>query len=444
MVNKKASLQTLRPLALLRLPPGRRMVAPVAFKEWMSAMAQQSGESRFDIVIVGGGPVGMTLALALTRFLPGVRLALVDRRPMSVPQDMRASAIAAGVRRIFEAIDLWPSMAEAANPIAEMRITDSGPSDIARPLFLKFAEAVAPGEPIAHMVPNRASAAALIDASKGEFAILDPGAVTTLDVSPGAAQITLADGRTVTAPLVVAADGGRSELRRMAGISTFSHDYRQSGIVTTIGHAVPHENIAYEHFRPAGPFASLPLKGDFSSLVWTESRERAAALLAMAPADLAKEIEAVMGSTLGSVEIADPVQSFPLHLVLARKFAVPRVALVGDAAHVVHPLAGQGLNLGLKDVAVLAEVLVEAGRLGEDLGSIDVLERYQRRRWADTGLMAMATDGLNRLFSNDLAPVRALRDFGLSVVDRVSPLKDGFIAQAAGTNGAKLLKGLPL
>ncbi|WMT86963.1 FAD-dependent monooxygenase [Pelagibacterium sp. 26DY04] len=395
----------------------------------------------FDVLVVGGGPVGLSLAIALTRFMPGIALGLLDRRHLSVPQDSRASAIAAGVRHLFEAIGVWPGMADAANPIAAMKITDSGTGDMARPVFLDFAGPATPGEPFAHMVPNTASAAALL-AGIDAVEIVEPGAVAAFMAGPAHAEITLEDGRALRATLVIAADGGRSTLRHLAGIKTFSHDYRQAGLVTTITHSEPHNDIAYEHFLPAGPFASLPLKGNQSSLVWTEKPQMAQALLAMAPADLAGRIEAAMGSVLGQVEIAEKVQSFPLHLVLAHRFAAPRLALVGDAAHVIHPLAGQGLNLGLRDVAVLTEVLIDALRLGEDFGRIEVLERYEGRRRADTAAMALATDGLNRLFSNDMAPLRALRDFGLSLVDRAAPLKEAFIGQAAGTSGAKLLRGL--
>lgn len=406
-------------------------------------MTDQSGSERYDVLIVGGGPVGLSLAIALTRFVPGIRLGLIDRRPLSVPKDSRASAIAAGVRHLFEAIGVWSGMAAEANPIAEMKITDSGTGDISRPVFLDFAGPKAPGEPFAHMVPNTASASALI-AGAGSVDILAPGAVAAFSVGPARAEIELEDGRRLEATLVIAADGGRSTLRSLAGIRAFSHDYRQAGLVTTISHVEPHHDVAYEHFRPAGPFASLPLRGNRSSLVWTEAPDTAQALLAMTRESLAERIEAAMGSVLGRVEVVETVQSFPLNLVLAHRFVAPRLALVGDAAHVIHPLAGQGLNLGLRDVAVLAEVLVDAMRLGEDFGRLDVLERYQGRRRGDTAMMALATDGLNRLFSNDLAPVRAIRDLGLSVVDRIDPLKEAFIAQAAGSSGAKLLKGIAL
>ncbi|OYX02897.1 MAG: hypothetical protein B7Z15_18715 [Rhizobiales bacterium 32-66-8] len=213
-----------------------------------------------------------------------------------------------------------------------------------------------------------------------------------------------------------------------------------------MAHALPHEGVAYEHFRPAGPFASLPLPGNRSSLVWTERTADAPRFLAMDDATLAAEIEAVMGSTLGTVTVDDKLMGFPLRRQMARAFIAPRLALVGDAAHVVHPIAGQGLNLGLKDVAALAEVVIETVRLGLDLGSDEVLARYQNWRRLDTMGMAVMTDGLNRLFSNDVAPVRALRDFGLGLVDRAGPVKAALIRTAAGIapSGPKLLSGLPL
>lgn len=407
-------------------------------------MAEAKSTSPYDVLIVGGGPVGLTLALSLVRFLPGLRLGLLDRRALAIPKDSRASAVAAGGQRLFEAIGVWPGMAEDANPIARMRITDSGTGELARPLLLSFEGPEAPGEPFAYMVPNTASAGALLTAGEGAFEVIEPGSVSAFSAHGAGAVLTLEDGRQLSARLVVAADGGRSTLRGLAGIGVFSRDYRQSGVVTTIAHQLPHDDVAYEHFRPAGPFASLPLRGNRSSLVWAEAPETAQALTAMTPQELALSIEVAMGSTLGAVEVVETVQSFPLGLVLAHRFVVPRLALVGDAAHVIHPIAGQGLNLGLKDVAVLAEVLVDAARLGEDIGGLGVLERYQARRRADTALMALATDGLNRLFSNEIAPMRALRDFGLSIVDRIDPLKSAFIDQAASRRGAKLLKGLPL
>jgi len=397
---------------------------------------------KFDVVIVGAGPVGMTLSLALAQSMRGLRVALVDRRELSIPKDNRASAIAAGVRRIFDALGVWSDMATAAQPITAMRITDSGKGDISRPLFLTFEGQVAPNEPFAYMVPNQASSAALMAGMADLVTIIAPAEIA--DWSEG--RLTLADGRVLTASLIVAADSARSELRQRAGIATTSHDYHQTGLVATIAHELPHEGVAYEHFRPAGPFASLPLRGNRSSLVWTESAECARTFLAMDPAQQEAEIEAAMGSTLGKVSLEDKLMGFPLRLQIARSFIGPRLALVGDAAHVVHPIAGQGLNLGLKDAAALAEVIVDALRLGMDHGSDEILARYQAWRRLDTASMVAVTDGMNRLFSNDLPPIRALRDFGLGLVDRAQPLKGAMIRAASGLSqsGPKLLSGLPI
>ncbi|MFY8030728.1 MAG: FAD-dependent monooxygenase [Devosia sp.] len=404
-------------------------------------------DEHFDIAIVGGGPTGLAMALALTRFGDGLKVALLDRRPFAVPRDQRAFAIAAGVRRVFEQLGVWDAMLPSASPVKAMKITDSGRGDISRPLFLQFEGDVAPGEPFAHLVPNSAMQAALLAAVEGQVSFLAPVEISAL--APG--KLTLKDGRTISAPLVIASDGGQSALRTMAGIGVVSHDYRQSGIVTTITHELDHQGTAYEHFRPNGPFASLPLldaegRGLRSSLVWTETTEEAARIKAL-PLDVAAaEIEAAMGSSLGAVTVEEVPQAFPLALRLAKSFIGPRLALIGDAAHVVHPIAGQGLNLGLKDVAALAEVVVDAMRMGLDHGAPDTLERYQRWRRLDTSLMAVVTDGMNRLFSNDVAPVRALRDLGLGVVDRLPLVKNVLISRAAGIerNGPRLLSGFPI
>jgi 2-octaprenyl-6-methoxyphenol hydroxylase len=408
---------------------------------------QPMREELFDVAIVGGGPVGLTLALALVRSVSGMRVAVLDRRDFAVPRDQRASAIAAGVKRVFQSLGMWDALEPAASPILGMKITDSGTGDISRPLFLKFEGDVAPGEPFAHMLPNTATIAALLAALQDEVTFITPVEITGYSADAAVARLSLADGRVIAAPLLVASDGGNSALRGMAGISVIAHDYKQSGIVTTIAHELDHQGVAYEHFRPAGPFASLPLSGGRrSSLVWTESHEAAARYQRLPLDQVAGQIEAVMGSSLGVVTVEEKLQAFPLKMQIARDFVSARLALIGDAAHVVHPIAGQGLNLGLKDVAALAEVVVDAMRLGLDHGAADALERYQRWRRFDTTLMAMVTDGMNRLFSNDLEPVRALRDFGLGVVDRLPPLKDAMIARAAGLErgGPKLLRGLPI
>ncbi len=390
--------------------------------------------------------MGLAQALALTRFQQGLRVALVDRRAFSVPDDKRAFALSAGVRRVLEVLGVWSGIAPEAQPIRAMKITDSGTGDISRPVFLTFEGDVVPGEPYAHMAPNRVLTRVLLEALADRVTFVAPVEVTSYAAGPARASLSLKDGRTLEAPVIIAADGAMSALRGMAGIGVVSHDYHQAGIVTTIAHELPHEGTAYEHFRPAGPFASLPLPGNRSSLVWTERTAEAARLKSLPLDETAGLIEAAMGSSLGKVTVEESLQSFPLRLQIARDFMGPRLALIGDAAHVIHPLAGQGLNLGLKDVAALTETLIDAMRLGLDPGSPDVLERYQQWRRFDTSLMAAVTDNLNRLFSNDAPPLRALRDLGLGLVDRMSPIKDALISRAAGleSDGPRLTRGMPL
>lgn len=405
-----------------------------------------TNQQDFDVIIVGGGPVGMSLAAALVQFVPDIKICLCERRAFAVPDDARAIALSAGATRLFESLGLWPAMAEHASPISHMRITDSGDGDMSRPVFLNFDGDIAKGRPFAHMVPNRTIIGTLMQALGDKVTLEAPVEITDWQAGPGSASLTLKDGRTLKAALIVAADGARSMLRSRAGIGVSGHDYGQSGLVTTIAHALPHNETAYEHFRPAGPFASLPLPGQRSSLVWSEKTARAEELRDMPTEQLAREIETAMGHNLGHVEIVDRVQAFPLRLQIAKSFVGDRLALVGDAAHVLHPIAGQGLNLGLKGIAALAEVIVDAIRLGQDHGGADILARYEAWRRGDTLMMAAAMDGLNKLFSNDVAAVRAIRDFGLGMVDRIEPVKARLIGQAAaaGQGEPKLLRGLSL
>jgi 2-octaprenyl-6-methoxyphenol hydroxylase len=324
-----------------------------------------------------------------------------------------------------------------------MVVTDSQLADATRPVFLTFAGEVEPGEPFAHMVENRNLIDALASRAEAAGVDLRATAVNSYEASADGIDVVLADGSTIAASLLVAADGARSKLREQAGIATHGWEYDQSGIVVTVGHERDHHGRAEEHFLPAGPFAILPLTGKRSSLVWTETRKEAARITALSDEEFHGELEQRFGLHLGEIKALDKPRAFPLGYFVARSFIAERLALVGDAAHVIHPIAGQGLNMGLKDVAALAEVVVDAARLGMDPGQADVLERYQRWRRFDTMAMGVATNSLNLLFSNESKLLRAVRDIGLGLVDRAPPVKNLFIRQAAGLTGEvpRLLKG---
>jgi 2-octaprenyl-6-methoxyphenol hydroxylase len=396
------------------------------------------------IVICGGAFAGLALALALRQGLgPEIPVIVVDpalgQRPS---RDPRATAIVAACRRLFEAIGIWAEIAETTQPILDMVVTDSRLDDATRPVFLTFAGDVEPGEPFAHMVENRRLIDALVARTEAEGVDLRATAVSTFEANADVVSVTLTDGSVIEASLLVAADGARSKLRERAGIVTHGWEYDQSGIVVTVGHERDHQGRAEEHFLPAGPFAILPLKGKRSSLVWTENRKEASRIVGLSEKEFHDELERRFGLHLGEVKPLDKPRAFPLGYFVARSFIAERMALIGDAAHLIHPIAGQGLNMGLKDVAALAEVVVDAARLGIDLGQADVLERYQRWRRFDTMAMGVATNSLNFLFSNESTLLRTVRDVGLGVVDRLPPLKSLFIRQAAGLSGEvpRLLK----
>jgi len=401
-----------------------------------------------SIVIGGGAFAGLALALALRQGL-GAEVPIIVADPalaVRPSRDPRATAIVAACRRLFEAIGVWGEVADNAQPILDMVVTDSKLEDATRPVFLTFAGHVEPGEPFAHMVENRHLIDALTKHTEASGVDLRATAVSGYDQGADGIDVTLADGNVVAASLLVAADGARSKLRERAGIPTHGWDYDQSGIVVTVAHERDHGGRAEEHFLPAGPFAILPLTGKRSSLVWTEKRSEAARIVALSDQEFHAELERRFGLHLGEVKALDKPRAFPLSYFVARSFIGNRLALVGDAAHVIHPIAGQGLNMGLKDVAALAEVVVDAARLGRDIGQFDVLEQYQRWRRFDTMAMGLATNSLNVLFSNRSTLLRAVRDIGLGVVDRLPPLKDLFIRQAAGLAGEvpRLLKGQAL
>jgi 2-octaprenyl-6-methoxyphenol hydroxylase len=398
-----------------------------------------------SIVIGGGAFAGLALAVALRQGLGGdIPVIVADPALAARPsRDPRATAIVAACRRLFETIGVWGEVADKAQPILDMVITDSKLDDATRPVFLTFAGDVAPGEPFAHMVENHDLIDALTGHAEACGVDLRATAVSSYESGADGIAVTLADGSVINASLLVAADGARSRLRERAGIPTHGWDYDQSGIVVTVGHERDHGGRAEEHFLPAGPFAILPLTGKRSSLVWTEKRAEAARIVALSEDEFHRELERRFGLHLGELKALDKPRAFPLSYFVARSFIAERLALVGDAAHVIHPIAGQGLNMGLRDVAALAEVVVDAARLGTDFGRVDVLERYQRWRRFDTMAMGFATNSLNFLFSNRSTLLRTVRDIGLGMVDRVPPLKDMFIRQAAGLAGEvpRLLKG---
>jgi len=405
-------------------------------------------DDQIDALIAGGGFAGLTLAVALREAL-GPSFAVVVADPAiakNLADDERASAIVAAARRLFETLGIWRSVAADAQPILDMVVTDSRLGDAVRPVFLTFAGEIEPGEPFAHMVENRFLIAALV--GKARALGIELRATAVADFSnhlpkAEAIDIKFADGGTISTRSLIAADGARSSIRERAGIAVHGWNYGQSAIVINVGHEREHGGRAEEHFLPAGPFAILPLKGRRSSIVWTETSAEAERIVALPDQAFHAELEQRFKLHLGEITTVGTRRVHPLGFFVARSFIAERISLVGDAAHLIHPIAGQGLNMGLKDVAALAEVIVDAARLGLDPGAADVLERYQRWRRFDTMTMGLATDTLNRLFSNRSAALRLLRDVGLGMVDRLPALKRVFMREAAGLVGEvpKLLRG---
>jgi 2-octaprenyl-6-methoxyphenol hydroxylase len=397
--------------------------------------SQSKSADRYDIIIAGGGIAGLALALALKQAL-GTRFLVALHDPVFAQNDRgeaRAYAIAAGAQRMLETLGVWHDIESTAQPLVGMDITDSPLEEPIRPLFLSFDGEISPGQPFAHMVESGPLLKSLKIAAEKAGVHLSAIPVLNFNNDREITTITLQDGSTLKAKLLVAADGGRSRLREMAGIPFYGWTYDQSAIVGTISHERDHEGRAMEHFLPSGPFALLPLKGKRSSIVWTERKADAARFLRHDSDTLAHMIEKRFGLELGNIQLIGKLHALPLSLGLARTYIGNRLALLGDAAHVIHPIAGQGLNLGIKDAAALAEAIVDQHRLGLDIGAPEVLENYQRSRRFDTAQMAVTTDILNRLFSNNIGPLRMLRDVGLGLVDRIPRLKAMFIQQAAGS-----------
>nr|WP_205305375.1 FAD-dependent monooxygenase [Parvibaculum indicum] len=400
-----------------------------------------------DVLIVGGGLSGLPLALALAQ--GGLSVTVVDALDPATATDAafdgRVSAIAFASCRMFDQLGVTPHLKGQMQPINDIVVSDGRLSEGASPFFLHFDHTEIGDEPLGNLIENRHIRIALqkaVVAASG-IRVVAPNAVKSVEY--GASHVTghLADGTAVKAKVCLACDGRGSPTRNAAGIKTVGWSYNQTGIVCTVAHELPHEGVAQEYFLPGGPFAILPMVGNRSSLVWTEKTADAKAILSLDDEEFADEMRERFGDYLGDCAPVGPRWSYPLTLQLARDYVRPRLALVADAAHGVHPIAGQGLNLGLRDVAALAEVLVDAARLGLDIGQIDVLKRYEQWRRFDNTALSFMMDGLNRLFSNDITPVRLARDLGLGVVNQIGPLRRLFIRHAGGAVGdlPRLLRG---
>jgi 2-octaprenyl-6-methoxyphenol hydroxylase len=406
----------------------------------------------FDVVIAGGSYAGLALALALARtFGAGLSVAVVEQRPLAdadagapVSADPRAFALAAGSRHLLEAVGVWAGLADFAEPVVAIDITDSRLEDAVRPVLLSYDNVVG-GIPQTHIVQAARLEAGLLQAVRAEprVCLMAPAEIAGLEPNPSGIRLKLADGRSVAGRLAVAADGAGSVLRKAAGIGVASRSYGQVGIVTIVGHEAEHGGRAVQHFLPGGPFALLPLSGRRSCITWSEEEMRGRAIVAGDDASFLAEAQRRAGWSLGALSLAGPRALWPLSLRLARSLTAPRLALIGDAARSVHPIAGQGVNLGLRDVAALVEVLAESLRLGLEAGDQTILDRYARWRRFDGVQSAAAYSALNALFSNDWTLLRGIRDAGLGAVERLSGLKHLLVTEAAGRTGEvpRLLRG---
>ena len=403
-----------------------------------------------DIAIIGGGLNGPALALALSR--AGLRVAVIDAQPAQTFEnaafDGRAYALALTSVRLLEGIGIWPDIADDAQPMLEIKVTDGRAGTGPSPMFMHFDHAEIEEGPMGQMVEDRHLRRALLKAAAADPAItmMNDTRVTGQTVAPTGITLTLEGGKTLRARLAVGADGRASGTAERAGIKRVAWSYGQTALVCVVDHEKPHHGIAHQFFMPPGPLAILPLTGNRSLIVWSEASANAAAINALPDAQYLEVLRPRFGSFLGELSLTGPRYSYPLGLSLAHSMTAPRVALLGDAAHGVHPIAGQGLNAGLRDVAALAEVIADAVRRGEDPGNDAVLARYQEWRRFDNASLALATDSFNRLFSNDNALLRLARDMGMAAINALPGLRRTFIREAAGLTGdlPRLMRGKPL
>lgn len=409
----------------------------------------------FDVVIVGGGLVGLTAALACAQ--AGFKIGVVDvkepRLQLDDNFDGRSSAIAAASFRMMRALGVSDALQEGedshAGPITKILVSDGEAGQTPSPLTLFFdsaqiADAI-DGEPLGYMVENRRMRLALMQVAKQSDNIQWIAPVRITQIEPGSAQslLDLKDGRTLSASLVVAADGRNSFVRNQAGIGVTEWPCDQSALVTTVVHDLPHEGVAHELFLPSGPFAILPLTGNRASIVWTETPPAAEAAMSLSNNQFEAELARRFGDFLGKVRVIAPRWSYPLSFAHAKSYVGPRTVLIGDAAHAIHPIAGQGFNMGLRDAATLAEILFQARAEGRDIGSELALSEFEDWRKFDNTLLVHACDIFNRLFSNNIGPLKHARRLGLGLVDKIAPARGLFMREASGQTGElpPLLRG---
>lgn len=400
-----------------------------------------------DLIIVGGGLNGPALALAAAQ--AGFTVTIIDSLPVDTRKrrdfDGRSYALALASTRLLAGIGIWNTLRDKAQPMLEIKVTDGRAGEGPSPWMMHFGHAEIEEGPMGYMVEDRHLRRAFLDAMGQDKKITHRANETVVaqSSSPAGVTVTLASGETLEGSLLIGSDGRKSGTAERAGIKRTGWGYGQTAVVCAVQHEQPHHGIAHQFFMPGGPLAILPLTENRSSIVWSETDARAVELIAMDDAAFLTALRPAFGSFLGQISLTGARFSYPLGLTLANSFIADRVALIGDAAHGVHPIAGQGLNAGLRDVAALAEVLSDAHARGEDIGGPQTLARYQQWRRFDTATLAIATDTFNRLFSNDNPLLRAARDIGMGLVNAAPGLRRGFIREAAGLTGdlPKLMRG---